>query len=100
MGETIDSAAQLLEAFRRGDTQAGGQLLKRYEPWLKLLARVEWDSRLGAKSDPSDVVQQTMYEAVRALPQFRGQTEQEWAAWLRQILTHALAHEFRKYRGT
>jgi RNA polymerase sigma-70 factor, ECF subfamily len=36
---------------------------------------------------------------VRALPQFRGGTEKELTAWLRQILAHALAHEIRRYRG-
>jgi RNA polymerase sigma-70 factor (ECF subfamily) len=41
-----------------------------------------------------------MLEACRALPQFRGRTEAELAAWLRQILAHVLAHEIRRYRGT
>ena len=59
----------------------------------------DW-SRFRAKFDPSDVVQQAMIEAVRAFPQFRGQTEGEFTAWLRQILTHALAHEIRRYAGT
>ena len=40
-----------------------------------------------------------MLEAVRAFPQFRGSTEAELTVWLRQILTHALAHEVRRYHG-
>jgi RNA polymerase sigma-70 factor (ECF subfamily) len=40
-----------------------------------------------------------MLEAVRAWPQFRGQTDGELAAWLRQILARVLAHEFRRFGG-
>lgn len=34
------------------------------------------------------------------MPQFEGQTEEEFRAWLRTILAHVLAHEFRRYGGT
>jgi RNA polymerase sigma-70 factor (ECF subfamily) len=95
-----DSLAGLLVRFHQGDVAAGDVLLRRFEPWLKLLARTQMESRFRAKFDPSDVVQQTLAEAVRAFPQFRGQTEAEFAAWLRQILVHALAHEIRRYHGT
>ena len=91
---------RLIVAFRSGDVTAGDALLRRYEPWLKLLARVQLESRFHAKFDPADVVQQAMLEAVRALPQFRGGSEGEFIAWLRQILTHALAREIRRYAGT
>lgn len=91
---------RLIAAFRTGDVTAGDALLRRYEPWLKLLARVQLESRFHAKFDPADVVQQAMLEAVRALPQFRGGSEGEFIAWLRQILTHAMAREIRRYAGT
>jgi len=94
------SLARLLDALRQGDPAAKGQLLLRYQPWLQLLARLHAESRFQGKFDPSDIVQQTMLEAYRALPQFRGQTEPELKAWLRQILAHALGHEIRRYRGT
>ena len=90
----------LLDAFRRGDVDAGNELLKRYRPWLDLLARLQIDTRFQGKFDSSDIVQQTMLEAVRDFPQFRGTTEAELKVWLRQILAHALGHEVRRYRGT
>jgi len=74
--------------------------LVRYEPWLKLLARLEIDSRLYGKFSPSDAVQQTMLEAWRAMDAFRGRTEGERQAWLRAILVHQLAHLARRYAGT
>lgn len=91
---------ELLSAFRNGDPVAGDSLLRRFEPWLKLMARLQLESRFHAKFDPSDVVQQAMLEAMKAASQFRGNTEAEFTSWLRQILTHALAHEIRRYAGT
>ena len=89
----------LLNHARRGETPAQGDLLRRFEPWLRLLARIQCESRFQAKFDASDIVQQTLLEAVRAFPQFRGSTEAELTAWLRRILAHALAHEVRRYHG-
>lgn len=93
------SFESLLDRARAGDAAAQGQLLGRFERWLQLLARVQCESRFQAKFDAADIVQQTLLEAVRALPQFRGTTEAELAGWLRQILAHALAHEIRRFQG-
>ncbi len=73
--------------------------LERYRSWLGLLARLQVEPRFRAKFDPSDIVQQTMLEAVRDWPKFRGDTEAELAAWLRQILAHVLLHEIRRFGG-
>jgi RNA polymerase sigma-70 factor (ECF subfamily) len=94
------SLVRLLEAVQRGDPDAPGELLRRYRPWLHLLARMQLDRRTQGKFDASDVAQQALLEACRALPQFRGRTEAELTAWLRQILAHVLAHEVRRYHGT
>jgi RNA polymerase sigma-70 factor (ECF subfamily) len=91
---------RLLQAVRQGDVTAQGALLARYQAWLRLLARLQIDTRFQGKFSESDVVQQTLLEACRDLPQFRGQTEAELLAWLRQILAHVLAHEVRRYAGT
>jgi RNA polymerase sigma-70 factor (ECF subfamily) len=58
--------------------------LERFRSWLGFLARLQVEPQLRAKFDPSDVVQQTMLEAVRGWPNFRGGTETELAARLRQ----------------
>lgn len=91
---------ELLAAYRAGHSDAGNRLLQHYEPWLKVMAKMQVESRFQAKFDPADIVQQTMIEAVRAFPNFRGTTGAEFTAWLRQILTHTLAHEIRRYAGT
>jgi RNA polymerase sigma-70 factor (ECF subfamily) len=61
---------------------------------------MQMDSGLKEKCDPSDIVQQSLMEAWRSAAAFRGSTEAERTAWLRQIVSHVLAHEIRRYRGT
>jgi len=69
--------------------------LNRYRAYLHLLARLQLDRRIQAKLDPSDIVQQTLLQAVKAQDQFRGRTDEEMAAWLREILAHNLANALR-----
>jgi RNA polymerase sigma-70 factor (ECF subfamily) len=76
---------------------AYGWALERYRDYLRLLARLQMDPRLQSKFDPSDVVQQTLLLAQENLGQFRGRTEAELTAWLRQILATAMAGAVRHY---
>ncbi len=71
--------------------------LDRFRSYLCFLARVQLGPRLQSKFDPSDVVQQTLLDAQRALAQFRGQTDEELAGWLRQILARNVAHVVRDF---
>ena len=100
MTESSISLARLLDAVRQEDASAQGKVLQHYRPWLQLLARMQIDGRFPGKFDASDIVQQTLLEACRDLPEFRGGTEGELLAWLRQVLAHVLGHEFRRYAGT
>ncbi|MFO0818954.1 MAG: sigma factor [Pirellulales bacterium] len=65
--------------------------LDRFRPYLQLLARLQMRREIQAKVDPSDVVQLTLLNAHQAREGFRGTTEPELAAWLRQILARNLA---------
>lgn len=72
--------------------------LEQWRPYLRTLARMQIESKFHAKIDPSDIVQQTMIEAHRAMKQFRGESEQELGGWLRRIMARNLADEIRKFR--
>jgi RNA polymerase sigma-70 factor (ECF subfamily) len=67
------------------------QVLESYRDYLRVLARMELDPRLRARVDPSDLVQQTLLQALEGLEQFRGTNHVARAAWLRQILARNLA---------
>jgi RNA polymerase sigma-70 factor, ECF subfamily len=73
----------------------GAPDLDRFRPYLRLLARAYLDPRLRAKLDPSDLVQDALVKAVRAIDQFRGATDAELASWLRQILARHMANAVR-----
>lgn len=80
---------------RERDPDAGWP--ERYRSYLQLLATMNLDERVRSKLDPSDVVQQTLLQAHRALSDFRGETDAEMAAWLRAILARNLAHAVRDF---
>jgi RNA polymerase sigma-70 factor, ECF subfamily len=90
----------LLMRARQGDDAALGQLLEQYRPYLTLLARMQIGRHIQGKADCADVVQETFLEASRGFSRFRGESEAELTAWLRQILATCLAHLVRRYLGT
>jgi RNA polymerase sigma-70 factor (ECF subfamily) len=71
--------------------------LEEFRSYVALLARSYWNPRLQGKLDPSDVVQQTLVQAWQGRDEFRGQTDAEFRAWLRRILTRCLADFARNY---
>jgi RNA polymerase sigma-70 factor (ECF subfamily) len=70
-------------------------VLERFRDYLRLLARLQLASQHQSKLDPSDLVQQTLIKAHQGFGQFRGQSDAELAAWLRQILARTLANAVR-----
>lgn len=95
-----NSATSLLERARKGNIAAFGELLGLYQKCLSILAALQVDRRLQGKGSPSDIVQETFLRAHRYFPQFAGQTDAEFAAWLRSILATVIANHIRTYLGT
>jgi RNA polymerase sigma-70 factor, ECF subfamily len=91
---------ELLRQARGGDAEALGRLLALYREYLGLLARVQLGRRIQGKVDASDLVQEACLEAYRDFPAFRGGTERELVAWLRQVLARNLANAVRHFVGT
>lgn len=76
------------------DEDSAGRL-DRFRSYLHLLARVQLNPRFQGKLDASDVVQQTLTRALEAIDEFRGSSDAQMAAWLRQILSRQLANAVR-----
>ena len=82
----------LLDGARQGQPEVLGDLLQLYRNYLTILASTQLDRRLRRRMNPSDLVQETMLAAHRDFQQFRGNSEREFLAWLRQILINSLHH--------
>jgi len=65
-------------------------LVLRYRPYLKSLAEAEFPEHLRTRVDDSDLVQETLLKAARQADQFRGSSEAELRAWLREILRNQI----------
>jgi RNA polymerase sigma-70 factor (ECF subfamily) len=91
---------ELLRKARGGGGPELGELLELYRNYLTLMARLQIGRRLQGKVDAADLVQETFLEAHRHFDRFRGTSEAELVAWLRQILAANLAHLVRRYCGT
>jgi RNA polymerase sigma-70 factor (ECF subfamily) len=97
--QEIDSE-RLLELRKAGNSGALGQLLERYRSYLELVARLRVGRRLQSKVDVDDILQETSLAAHRQFTQFRGASEREFLAWLREILGGTLSNQVRHYLGT
>jgi RNA polymerase sigma-70 factor (ECF subfamily) len=81
------------------DSRQLPQPLETYREYLHLVARLQLGPDMRGQVDPSDLVQQTLLKAHAKQDQFRGQTDAQLGAWLRQILAHELADAVRRLTG-
>ncbi|GAA4456943.1 sigma-70 family RNA polymerase sigma factor [Novipirellula rosea] len=86
------TVSEMLLQVRHGDIDSLGELLQLYRNYLSVLATTQLDGRLRRRMSPSDLVQETMLAAHRDFAAFRGGSEGELLAWLRQILSNCLGH--------
>jgi RNA polymerase sigma-70 factor, ECF subfamily len=94
------NVADLLLLAKKGERQAVGQLLEHFRSYLKLIASHEIGSKLGAKLDASDVVQDTFLDAHRYFENFQGESVTQFTAWLRTVMAGVMANTMRRYLGT
>ena len=90
-------ASQLIKDARAGSDSSLGLLLGAYRDYLLRIAGERIDSDLRPKLAASDVVQGSMLIATRKFQQFRGETEQEFRAWLVRILSSHLIDGLRRF---
>lgn len=79
------------------DEEILGKGLERFREYLNLVARTQMGWKLRRKLDSSDLVQETLMDAHRGRQQFRGTTDAETAAWLREIMQHNILDAVRAF---
>ena len=97
--QVLDSFEKTLTAARRGEQSQLGVLLNVYRRYLLSVASEKLPQEVIAKTAPSDLVQETLFQACRAFDGFRGSSEQELRAWLNRILARKIMEVHRYYRG-
>src|SRR2546423_1620388 len=100
-GVTADSdeTRQLLDRLAEGNQQAFGPLFARHQPYLRGWVALRLDTRLRARLDPSDVVQDTQLEALRRLPDYLARRPMPFRLWLRKTAQERLLMISRKHLG-
>lgn len=109
-GSSLEPAAQrlqtslpldeLLARAKQGQSQSLGTLLQWYNRYLTILASNRLDGRIRRRVSPSDIVQETLLAAHRDFQGFRGGSQGELVAWLRQILIHSLHRHVERHLKT
>jgi RNA polymerase sigma-70 factor (ECF subfamily) len=90
-------AEELLRRAGQGDPAARQQLLVQYQQRLRQMVAVRLDRRLAARIDPSDVVQETLAEALQQLPDYLRRPPLPFYPWLRQLAWKRLADLYRRH---
>lgn len=78
-------------------TQSPDDLFEHHRPALLIWAEVQAPAWIRAKTEPADLVQQTLLEALRDRGKLEGMGEHDVLAFLRRALTNNLIDAARKY---
>jgi RNA polymerase sigma-70 factor (ECF subfamily) len=97
---TADEQQAALDLARQGDSQALGNLLESFRPYVRLIVRALRGRRLQARLDDSDLIQDALVEVHRHFPRFEGSTVEELVAWLRPIVLRSAGHTLRGHLET
>jgi len=88
----------LLQAAARGDQVAVQSLLERHRERLRRMVALRLDSRLSARVDASDVVQEALVDAARKLVDYERDRPLPFYPWLHRLTAERLAAVHRKHR--
>lgn len=90
--------SRLLEEARGGSNSRLGDLLETCRTYLQLVAAEELPNDIRQKIGASDLVQETLHDALLGFDRFRGNSPAELLGWLRRILLNNARDATRSYR--
>ena len=90
----------LLDRLNRGDMEAAEQVVRAYEPYLRVIARRNLSSKMRSKLDSVDVVQTVWLEILRNLSEGRVAFPDaaQLRAYLVMLTRNRLIDSFRRHR--
>src|SRR5262245_49449223 len=87
----------LLDRVAHGELSAAAHLLTRHRDRLHRMVQLRLDSRLAARLDPSDIVQDALVEAHKRLAAYAREREVPFYPWLRAIAWDKLIEMKRRH---
>lgn len=91
------STLGLIERVKRGDTEAFGQLFRKYRRRLAVLIYYRMGAELKRHAEVDDILQETFFEASQRMNQFNYQSPGSFMAWLSRIADHVIIDASRFY---
>ena len=88
---------QLLLAVASGDVSAADRLLARHRGRLRKMVAVRLDRRVARRVDPSDIVQDTLAQAAKLLPEYVRDRPLPFYPWIRQIALRQVVRQHRRH---
>ncbi len=93
--DSLPAESLILQAKR--DRGAINSLLAKYRPYLRLAAQRRLAPRLSARTDGSDIVQETLLLVGENFNKFKGDTEHEFTAWVEKIQENVITNMARRH---
>ena len=84
-GQDSSATRRRIQRAASGDQDAWRSLVERYHDRLRRMVMVRLDQRLQGRLDPSDVLQETYFEAARQLADYLRNPVLPFFLWLRQL---------------
>jgi RNA polymerase sigma-70 factor (ECF subfamily) len=92
-----DDSEVLLCRAGAGDRSARAQLLQRHQGRLREMIAYRLDRRLAARVDPSDILQETLADAIRKFSEYLQHRPLPFYPWLRQLALERLLELHRRH---
>src|SRR5436309_1131827 len=104
MGTLMDNnsaeSVDLIDRARAGDREALNTLLARHRDRLRRMVEIRLDTRLQARLDASDVVQEAYVEVAERLEEYLRDPQLPLFLWLRLVVGERLMRLYRQHLGT
>ena len=91
------NTGQLLDRAATEDQAAIGELMSLHRARIRRMLAIRMGQEMSARVDPSDIVQETLVEAARLLPQYLAHRRIAFYPWLRDLAIHRLIDLHRRH---